>query len=376
MKALVVLAQPPTLEGNAPGRCAVALLRGLAAHGVEVEALAARQSFSADDAVPDDLRVEVVDIRNLPDQPFLGRLRRPRGTLLGPLSDRLHERASEFDVIHLEETETAWCDLGIEQPSSLHMHFRVLRDRRIPPPWRHEFRFLGEYATAELVAARRHKFLVANSQRIADSLHRLNRKAEVVVVPLTLDPEHYHRAPLDGPPVAGIIGSGDWPPTANAVARLAHRVWPLVRREVRDARLVIAGRGTERLAVPDAEERGLDFVGEVPSAASFMEQLSMLLYPVERGSGMKVKVLEALACGVPVVTTKDGAEGVAENAGVQVDATDAEIAASAVGILRDEGERRERGAAGYSAFVELYSPRPAARPLAELFARMAERRAR
>jgi len=248
----------------------------------------------------------------------------------------------------------------------------VLRDRPVPAPWRHEFRFLVEYAAAEVVAARRHRFLVANSPRVADSLRRLNRRAEVVVVPLSLDPAHYEPAPLDGPPVAGLIGSGDWPPTANAIARLVHRVWPLVRREVPDARLLIAGRATGGLAVPDAAGLGVEFVGEVDSAAAFLARLSLLLYPVERGSGMKVKVLEALACGVPVVTTKEGAEGVAPTPGIAVHASDEELAAAAVDLLRDARARAERGAAARAAFLERFAPGPATVPLAELFVRMAE----
>jgi len=370
-----VLAQPPALEGNAPGRCAVALLRGLASHGVDVQALAAHQFFSGGGAVPDDLRVEVVDVRDRLERRFaqLARLRRPRGSLIGPFSDRVRALAPGFDVVHLEETGTAWCDLGVDRPSSLHMHFRVLRDRSVPVPWRHEFRFLVESAAAEVVAARRHRFLVANSPSVADSLRRLNRKAEVVVVPLTLDPVHYEPAPLDGPPIVGIIGSGNWPPTANAIVRLVHRVWPMIRREVPDARLLIAGRSTAALAVPGAAGSGIEFVGEVDSAADFLARLSLLLYPLERGSGMKVKVLESMACGVPVVTTADGAEGVAPTPGVVVRVSDGELAAAAAGILRDAHERAERGAAARAAFLERFAPGPATAPLAALFARMAER---
>lgn len=375
MKALIVLAQPPTLEGNAPGRCAAALLRGLPLHGVDVQALAARQFFADDSPVPDDLPVEVVDVRSQSKRRFeqLARLRRPRGALVGPFSDRVRALAPDYDVVHLQETETAWCDLGVERPSSLHMDFRVLRDRPVPAPWRHEFRFLAEYAAAEVVAARRHRFLVANSSRVADSLRRLNRKAEVVVVPLSLDPAAYGTAPLDGPPVAGIIGSGDWPPTASAIARLVRRVWPLVRRDVPEARLLIAGRATGALAVPGAAALGIEFVGEVDSAAGFLSRLSLLLYPVERGSGMKVKVLEAMACGVPVVTTKDGAEGVAPTPGVVVRASDEELARAAAEVLRDARARTERGAASRGVFLERFAPEPATAPLAELFVRMAER---
>src|SRR5205085_3334873 len=114
-----------------------------------------------------------------------------------------------------------------------------------------------------------------------------------------------------------------------------------------------------------------EVLGEVASAPSFMRRLSVLLYPVERGSGMKVKVLEAIACGVPVVTTAAGAEGIEAGEGVVVTEGDEDLAQAAVSILTDEGERRERGAAAREAFLQRYAPGPATAPLLDLYRRMA-----
>jgi glycosyltransferase involved in cell wall biosynthesis len=85
---------------------------------------------------------------------------------------------------------------------------------------------------------------------------------------------------------------------------------------------------------------------------------------------MKVKVLEAIASGVPVVTTPSGAEGIAAQSGVVVDTDPERMALAAASILRDEGERRERGAEARGAFERLYTPGPATAPIAALYARM------
>ncbi|HET7808006.1 MAG TPA: glycosyltransferase family 4 protein, partial [Gaiellaceae bacterium] len=87
--------------------------------------------------------------------------------------------------------------------------------------------------------------------------------------------------------------------------------------------------------------------------------------------GMKVKTLEAMASGVPVVTTAAGAEGIGPSDGVLVRERPEELAAAAVELLADEGARRERGAAARSDFLRRYSPRPATEPLVELYRRMA-----
>jgi glycosyltransferase involved in cell wall biosynthesis len=142
---------------------------------------------------------------------------------------------------------------------------------------------------------------------------------------------------------------------------------------VPDARLVVAGRGTASLKGL-APEPGVELVGEVPSGPAFLRGLSLLLFPLERGSGMKVKVLESIASGLPVVTTPTGAEGIDAGGGIVVESDDEKLAAAAVEILGDEQGRRERGAAARAAFDRSYSPVPATEPLVELYARMAAAR--
>ena len=372
MRVLVVLTQPPLPEGGAPGRCAIGLLRGLAAHGVGVRALAARQHFSQAGEPPPDLPVEIVEV---PPEPTnwrarARRLRRPGGDLArGEFGRRVREAARAVDVVHLEETETAWCDEGVATPSFVHMHYLVLRDRNLGPPWERGSRNTIELALAERAAIRRHRHLVASSPLVADELRRRSPGAEVVVAPLSLDPGSYEPAPLDGPPLAGLIGTATWPPTRAALERLLTGVWPRVRELVPAARLAVGGRGLDFLA-GRALPAGVELLGEIPSSREFLRRLSVLLFPLSRGSGMKVKTLEAIASGVPVVTTPAGTEGIEAGAGIVVEEDDARLAAAAAAILHDEAERRERGRAGREAFERLYTPEPATRPLVELYERL------
>jgi glycosyltransferase involved in cell wall biosynthesis len=369
IKTLIVMAVPPLPEGGAPGRCALALMRGLAANGADVRAIAAKQVFAG--SIPNDVQVELVSV----DTPVGGwrgvpkLLRRPRGDLCqGAFAQRVRDLAPHFDVVHLEQVDTAWCDDGFSTPSLVHLHFRARRDQSLGLPWRQQFRSVLVYALAERAAIRRHRYLVASSPLIAEGLRKEAPHAEVVHAPLSLDPQYYEKATLDGPPIAGIIGTGFWPPTAAAIRRLAN-VWPTVQQLVPEARLLIAGRGVENipnLVIPP----GAEIVGEVASAGEFLRSLSLLLYPVERGSGMKVKVLEAIASGIPVVTTPAGAEGIRSNDGVVVNGDDGVLALAAAGILRDANERRQRGEAARTAFLSHYTPKVAAEPLADLYQRM------
>jgi glycosyltransferase involved in cell wall biosynthesis len=370
MRVLVVLGQPPLPEGGAPGKTALGLLRGLRGNGVDVSAVAARQHFAVPGEVPDDVPVEIVPVEPPPKwQARLDKYRRPRSELArGRFAERVRELARDADLIHLEETETAWCDLGVPTPSLVHLHYRVRLDRSYGPPWRRQFRDVLEFAAAERAAIRRHRFLVASSPLVADTVRAEAPNAEVVLAPLSLDGSYYEPAALEEP-LAGIIGTAAWPPTAAAMHGLVERIWPLVRLRAPEARLVVAGRGVERLGL--RADAGTQVLDSVASARDFFAGLSVLLFPLERGSGMKVKVLEAIAAGVPVVTTPAGAEGIEAPGGVFVHTGPEELAAAAAALLGDPAKRRAAGAAARAAFERRYAPAPATRPLVELYEQMA-----
>ena len=373
MRVLVVLAHPPLPEGSAPARCAVGLLRGLQGHGLEVTALAARQVGAASGDPPPDLPVEVVSVP--PDPPGWGgrmqRLQRPRGWLSrGVFGERVRQLARDADVLHLEETETAWCDRGTATPALLHVHYLIREDQGWPRPWEREVRHYVEFALAERAATRRHRHLVASSPLGGREAPKRRRGKPVSAWHRSAStPTPTSQAALDGPPTAGIIGTASWRPTEAAVLRLVERVWPLVRQSVPDARLLVAGRGTSEL-LRSVDVPGVSVVGEVPSAPAFLRGLSTLLYPLERGSGMKVKVLESIACGLPVVTTPLGAEGIAVD-GVTIRTDDRSLAEAAIELLSDPAARREQGAAARAAFLAGYTPAVATEPLVELYRELA-----
>ena len=354
-------------QGGAAGRCAWALLLGLREHGLDVTAVAARRE-PASAAFPDEPWVQIVDVRSRGSsfRERASRLREPLGELAGPFADRVREEAASADVVHLDELETTWCAvLGV--PAALHVHYLVDQDRGPGPPWTRGFLQYVEERYAQRRAFARHPELIANSSRVADLLRARASCARVTVMPLSLDPGQYRPAPKDEP-VAGLIGTLEWPPTHDAVTRLLDQIWPAVQRAVPDARLLVGGRGTESLVVPAT----VHAVGPVASSADFFERVSLLLYPVSRGSGTKVKVLEAMASGVPVVTTSVGAEGIEPNEGVVVADDPEALVRAAIDILREPRERAGRGAAGLAHFMQRHAPAPATAPLIALYEAMSD----
>jgi glycosyltransferase involved in cell wall biosynthesis len=373
LRVLVVMNDPPLPEGGAASKCGVALLRGLIARGVDVHALTPWGPLREAPKPPPDLRAEVLRV----PPPSLSRTRADwfispgAAVRRGLFADRLRELAAGADVVHFFDTSTAAAARLVDRPAVVQVHYATRRDRRIAPPWRYEGRVAVELLRLERAACRRADWLLANSTEVARSLAARAHHARVTVAPLALDPELYRPLATLDAPVAGLIGTAVWPPTARAVRRLLTRVWPLVRRARPDARLLLAGRGMERATFEQLpEDPSVQWCGRVDSAADFLRGIGVLLYPLTSGSGMKVKVLEALALGVPVVTTRDGAEGLGARDGVNVEGDDAALADATVRLLDDDAARRRAGVAAHRTFCEHHAPVPAALPVVELYERM------
>jgi glycosyltransferase involved in cell wall biosynthesis len=181
---------------------------------------------------------------------------------------------------------------------------------------------------------------------LKDAIGAIAPQASVRVVPLGLDLSLYPFIPLTArpsAPVISLIGSMDWCPSYSAAKRLLTRLWPAIKKQVPRARLQLVGRNAKSalrgfLPLPD-----VDIAENVPDTRPYFESTGVLLYAPEQASGMKVKVLEAFAYGVPVVTTFEGIEGIPAEDGVHagVCEDDDGLIQRTIALLADK-ERQER----------------------------------
>lgn len=106
----------------------------------------------------------------------------------------------------------------------------------------------------------------------------------------------------------GFLGSLDWKPNAEGLAWFVKDVFPLIRQAVPGVTLSVAGRSSARYR-NRWDDADIQIIGEVPSAVDFIARHTVMVAPVFSGSGIRIKLLEAFACGSVVVTTSKGAEG-------------------------------------------------------------------
>ncbi len=112
------------------------------------------------------------------------------------------------------------------------------------------------------------------------------------------------------------LGSLDWRPNLDGVYLLLERVFPAVRAAEPSARLCLVGRNPpEALRRLAAGMPGVELHGSVPDVRPYLADCGLLVVPLRIGGGSRLKILEALASGTPVVSTRIGAEGLHLEAG-------------------------------------------------------------
>ena len=138
----------------------------------------------------------------------------------------------------------------------------------------------------------------------------------------------------------GFLASYGHQPNVDAVLYFAEIVFPLVKDRIPGAEFVVAGRNPP-LSLLGGGKAGISCVGFVEDVPTFYSGVDVVVAPIRYGGGIKIKVLEAMACGRPVVTTSIGAEGIAESdEGALMIADDPEDFADAVVALLKDGARR------------------------------------
>lgn len=155
--------------------------------------------------------------------------------------------------------------------------------------------------------------LVGITERDVEHFRALGLKKPAVVTPIGLDCRDYlaDSGSFERPLSLAFIGSLDWMPNLEGLKWFLEKVWkPLLAPSFPELTFHIAGRNTppwvRRLRLPRVHVHG-----EVPDAVDFINRHSVLVVPLLAGSGMRAKILEAMALGKVVLSTPIGMEGIA-----------------------------------------------------------------
>lgn len=300
------------------------------------------------------------------------RRRRPRTAT----AERFRSMAPErFDVVFLHRLGSAWWT-GWTDPRRTILDIddipsQIYRDRmrygtalkRIPR-W-----LLGHWVRR---CERRHLDAFRFSLVCSEEDRRYLDHPRVAVVPNAFWIPEGTEIPdrVDGEGSLLFVGSLGYPPNAEGLAWFVGTILPRVRAKVPEATLTVVGRtprgGEARLGWREAP--GVRFVGTVDDVTPYIREAKLEVCPLLRGQGTRVKILESLAHGKPVISTAIGAYGIeiGDPEGIIRRDDPESFADACTKLLTDAGLRAARGEAGRRYVLEHASPAAMQRRLAEL----------
>jgi sugar transferase (PEP-CTERM/EpsH1 system associated) len=181
----------------------------------------------------------------------------------------------------------------------------------------------------------------------------------IAIVPNGVDTSYFAPQPVvtEEPDSLVFVGSFFWPPNADAARWLVGDILPLIRREVPGVRLCLIGHDPPPEARALAHPPDVVVTGSVPDARPYLARAAVCVVPMRIGGGTRLKILDALAMGRPVVSTSLASEGLDLADGHELVIADgAEAFAEAtVRLLRDPAQRAALGAAGRRAVERRYT---------------------
>jgi glycosyltransferase involved in cell wall biosynthesis len=214
-------------------------------------------------------------------------------------------------------------------------------------------------------------FTVSEADR--DALTGLGAEPERLrVLPNLPEPSLLERPGLSfaaAEPMILYFGTLSWQPNLEGLEHFLRSVFPLVRRRMPEARFVIAGKGAPSWLQEMARRTaGVEFLGPVADAESLYRRARLFIEASPTGGGTRLKVLNALARGLPVVASPEGAEGLDAVPGEHLlVAGDAESMAEAVcRLMADDGLWQVLSENGRALVRSRYLAEVAYRPLDEV----------
>jgi glycosyltransferase involved in cell wall biosynthesis len=192
------------------------------------------------------------------------------------------------------------------------------------------------------------------------------------VIPIAVDTDEVIVVDRPNPTHVLHIGTMYWPPNIDGVLWFIREVWPLIREKKPDAQFdVVGSRPPQEIVALGGDETGINVTGYVPDPMPYFRRAALMVVPLRAGGGMRVKILNALAQGIPSVSTTLGAEGIAVTPGENIMVGDTPAAfADAVVQLLDDRELAQRIARnGRRLAEEKYDYRRACAPIDDVYAR-------
>ncbi|MBK9715631.1 MAG: glycosyltransferase [Kouleothrix sp.] len=289
-------------------------------------------------------------------------------------------RSGSFDVIHTRQLPMAAIVGQIKHPAKLlelvdSESLQAARRVRPNAPQTKVRAFSARLMERQAVRQFHACTTVADAD--AEVIRSLAPDVPVYVTPNGVDTAYF--SPLDLPEQPDTIlffGAMSFPPNVSAVLHFYHNILPLARREHPSIRFVIAGRDPAPSIAALAADPMVTVTGMVDDLRPWLAQAAVVICPMVSGSGIKNKVLEAMAMARPIVSTTLGIEALEVVSGHDLLIADepAAFASALLTLLRDPQSRQRLGTAGRDLVMRRYTWDACAASYDSIYSQLAIRR--
>ena len=190
------------------------------------------------------------------------------------------------------------------------------------------------------------------SDQDAEQLRKINSNARIFVIENGVDAAYYEDEQSSTKERIVFVGSMDYHANIDGAKNFTRHVWPTIRQLRTQLRFTIVGRHPSPQVRKLSSIDGVEVTGSVPDVRPYYREALAAVVPLNVGGGSRLKILEAMAAGVPVVSTTLGAEGLDVNDGENILLTESavQLAGRIIALIEDP-ELRTRLIAGGRALV-------------------------
>jgi sugar transferase (PEP-CTERM/EpsH1 system associated) len=170
-------------------------------------------------------------------------------------------------------------------------------------------RTAGLMSEAEERALKEFDAHIAVSEVDRERLQSVNSEATIFVIENGVDAKHYATQESAIRNRIVFVGSMDYHANIEGATNFARAVWPMIQQKQPSLRFTIVGRNPPSEITELSSIAGIEVTGSVDDVRRYYREALAAVVPLKVGGGSRLKILEAMAAGVPVVSTKLGAEG-------------------------------------------------------------------
>ena len=215
--------------------------------------------------------------------------------------------------------------------------------------------------------------VVAMSSSDKKEMLGLTKELNIDIVPNGIDIDHFSQIPRkeNTSPKVLYVGNFKWLQNVEAVNILIKKVWPKIKKEVKDVKLWIVGMNiTDQLK--EIKSKDIEITEAIPDIREAYSNSSVLVAPIKGPGGTRLKILEAMASALPIVTTTVGAEGLGVTNGKEILISDDLniLAKYAVEILKDKNISEKLGLYGKKFVKSKYTWNNSAQVLDNIYSKV------